>query len=419
VNGDAGNGAVSAGGGGIINLSSSLTLIESTIDGNTTGAGGNGENVTSGNGAGIYNGNNGTSLVAVDTTISDNATGPGGLGGTGAGTGTDGADGPRGNGGGLALFGGPGNVYTMSNCTINGNTARLGGGIYLNQDASVALTNCTLSSNRATESGGGIGLIGSGTEASLNHVTVAYNTADLDNDGSGDGGGFYTVGTFAMTNTLIAKNYDKGNENPDCSGLVVSGDYNLLGIGDSAGCAFTPQPHDQVGTVGSPLNPGLALNLEDNGGPTLTHVLKSNSPAVDWIPLAACPLNEDQRGFSRPVDYDGDHIAQCDIGAVEMRESYTLAIVLAGDGTGNISSNPAGINCGDSSSDCAAVFYEDTVITLTATAATDSSFSSWGGDASGTDNPLMITIDGDKSIEANFAENSTEWLIYLPLTQKQ
>jgi hypothetical protein len=139
---------------------------------------------------------------------------------------------------------------------------------------------------------------------------------------------------------------------------------------------------------------------------------------VDAILISACSLTKDQRGFSRPVDYDGDGTAQCDIGAVEIWPSYTLAVVLAGGGTGNVSSDPAGINCGDGSADCTVVLSAGTVITLTATPATDSSFSGWGGDASGTDNPILITMDSNKSIDANFTENTTEWLIYLPLVLK-
>ena len=99
----------------------------------------------------------------------------------------------------------------------------------------------------------------------------------------------------------------------------------------------------------------------------------------------------------------------------DLLPTYTLSISLLGDGTGNVSSDPVGIDCGNSGTDCSAVFYEDTVVNLTAAAAADSSFANWGGDASGTDNPILITMDSNKSVEANFTENEAEWLIYLPL----
>jgi hypothetical protein len=157
----------------------------------------------------------------------------------------------------------------------------------------------------------------------LTFVTVTYNTADVDNDGSGDGGGIASPNTLTMTNTIVAGNEDKSGEDPDCSGSIASGDYNLLGIGDSAGCSFTPQSHDQVGTAASPIDPLLGV-LGDNGGPAWTHRLGDTSPAVDQIPAGVngCAMGSlDQRGVYR--------WPPCDIGAYEIGpESVYLPLVL-------------------------------------------------------------------------------------------
>lgn len=64
------------------------------------------------------------------------------------------------------------------------------------------------------------------------------------------------------------------------------------------------QPSDRSG-VHARLAP-----LADNGGPTLTHALLANSPAIDAGDNAACPAS-DQRGLARPQG------AACDIGAYE------------------------------------------------------------------------------------------------------
>jgi hypothetical protein len=85
---------------------------------------------------------------------------------------------------------------------------------------------------------------------------------------------------------------------------------------------------DQVGTTGSPINPQLGP-LANNGGPTMTHLLLSNSPALDAgdncvTDPTVCgdpnisPYTLDQRGFNRKVDGpDADAIATVDIGACE------------------------------------------------------------------------------------------------------
>ena len=44
-----------------------------------------------------------------------------------------------------------------------------------------------------------------------------------------------------------------------------------------------------------------------------------------------------------------------------------------------------------------------TVVTLTATAANVTwRFGGWSGDATGSDNPLLLTLDADKSVQAAF-----------------
>src|SRR5207248_2510224 len=57
--------------------------------------------------------------------------------------------------------------------------------------------------------------------------------------------------------------------------------------------------------------------LQDNGGPTLTHALLTNSPAIDAGVTNDVPPS-DQRGFPRPALGKGG--LRADIGAYEYRE---------------------------------------------------------------------------------------------------
>ncbi len=66
---------------------------------------------------------------------------------------------------------------------------------------------------------------------------------------------------------------------------------------------------------------------------------------------------------------------------------------------GSVNANPA--------PNCAGVptkYSAGTVVSLTAAANTGYSFSSWSGDASGTTNPVNVTMSADKSVTANFSE---------------
>ena len=61
--------------------------------------------------------------------------------------------------------------------------------------------------------------------------------------------------------------------------------------------------------------------------------------------------------------------------------SYTLTVAKAGDGSGTVTSSPAGINCG---ADCSESYPQGAVVTLTAAPATGSTFAGWSGPCSGT-----------------------------------
>jgi hypothetical protein len=79
--------------------------------------------------------------------------------------------------------------------------------------------------------------------------------------------------------------------------------------------------------------------------------------------------------------------------------TYALTAASAGNGSGKITSNISGIDCGTS---CTADFVQGATVVLTATAAADSVFSGWTGDADCLDSSVSMT--GSKSCTANFTK---------------
>ncbi len=77
---------------------------------------------------------------------------------------------------------------------------------------------------------------------------------------------------------------------------------------------------------------------------------------------------------------------------------FTLTVAKSGTGTGAVTSNPAGVNCGG---DCSENYNVNTVVTLTATPDAGSVFFGWFGDCSGM-GTCIVTMDANKFVEALF-----------------
>ena len=352
-------------GGGIISQNSSVavTVTNSTLSGNSAI-----------NGGGIYSHG---SLTIVNSTIEKNS-----------------AD----WGGGVYYMDLLNQTMLVSHSTFYSNTALsgVGGGIYVS--GRLMVDNSTFAHNTAGWNGGGIGN-GSNSTIEIRNSTIAHNTTDADNNGTGDGGGISAFSTtvITITNTIISHNYDLGGEAPDCAetnqlhnGGIYSEGYNL--IGDTTGCNLDVQPTDLWA-----VNPLLGV-FADYGGPTWTYLLQMGSPAINHIPAALCQAQTDQRGVARPQG------GRCEIGAVEMEgimAVYALTVALAGDGSGTVSSDPAGIACG---AICELPdLVEGSVVTLTAVASPGATFTGWSGDVVTTTNPITVTMDSAKAITATFA----------------
>jgi len=196
--------------------------------------------------------------------------------------------------------------------TISSNAAgSYGGGIYLVGWAPLTITNSTLSGNTAPN-GGGIGI----DNRSYANTTTLVATTICSNTAVYNGGGVFINGGGQQPEVQIHNSIIAGNSavssGPDCWGTLNSFDYNL--IQNTNGCTITNLTTHNIYNQDPKLGP-----LADLGGPTPTHALRFDSPAIDAGHSGG--LTTDQRGLPRPIDdldvanaVDGDG---SDIGAYE------------------------------------------------------------------------------------------------------
>lgn len=79
---------------------------------------------------------------------------------------------------------------------------------------------------------------------------------------------------------------------------------------------------------------------------------------------------------------------------------YTATVAKDGNGSGTVTSIPAGIDCG---AICSASFYSDTVVTLTAAVDTGSQFGGWTGNCAADGPACVTTMSAARDITATFA----------------
>jgi hypothetical protein len=321
-------------GGGIYNDHASLTVSSCIISGNSA---------PQGVGGGIFN-DQGTLIVSGSTLSGNSSWYGGGISNNwlGAGSATVTITNSTLSGNSVSVAGGgimnEDGTLTLSNSTVSGNSAYVGGGIYNSgttsfSDATLAITNSTLSGNSASL-GGGIVNDSAGT-VTMTNSTLSGNSADGLYEGLG--GGIYNTQTLTIINSTLSGNsaVNQGggiyNTSVIANAILTIGS-TILNAGSSGGNIYNAGAaavaslgynlsSDNSGgyltATGDQINTDPRLGpLQDNGGPTFTHLPASDSLALD----AGDPtLGMDQRGpgFVRVTN------GRIDIGAVESQATPT------------------------------------------------------------------------------------------------
>jgi len=202
-------------------------------------------------------------------------------------------------------------TLTVESSTLTGNLADDYGGGIANlvsgpNNATLTINNSTLSANTGLAGGGIVNLSGGGSAlVTVSNTTLSGNVAQF-GGGIGNARTSFGAAIVDIGNTIF-KSGASGENILNNSGSVISRGYSLSD--DDAG-GFLTGPGDQINT-----DPLLGP-LQDNGGPTFTHALLPDSPAIDASdPNFTPPPSFDQRGpgFDRVVN------GRLDIGSFEVQ----------------------------------------------------------------------------------------------------
>lgn len=204
-----------------------------------------------------------------------------------------------------------GGSLTIRRSTLSGNSAPHGGGLFIGYlEGALLLENSTVSGNMAAgdpaSSGAGLwigSLYGEGGTAIVRHSTIAGNA------GTRGSGIFLESGAVAIENTILANNEaDLGDDLANGTDGRFDVSFSLIenpeaaNVNDLGGNIFNQDP--QLGP------------LQNNGGPTQTHLPAAGSPAINAGDASfSPPPATDQRGLARVAE------GRIDIGSVEVAAS--------------------------------------------------------------------------------------------------
>jgi hypothetical protein len=145
-------------------------------------------------------------------------------------------------------------------------------------------------------------------------------------------------------------------------------------------------------------SPGVAYWATEQSCSTLSGRVGANQATPISGTLYKCNASGQWENYYTPYTYPHPLRSES-IGDNPPPPPVTYALTTSKSGTGTITSNPAGINCG---STCTYSYTSGEYVTLTATPGTGYTFSNWSGACSGT-GTCSVTMSQARSVTATFA----------------
>jgi hypothetical protein len=203
--------------------------------------------------------------------------------------------------------------------------------------------------------------------------------------------GFGTAGvslasgaTAILTNTRV---------NNNAAGVLASGDIVLrdVVIDDNSGNGITASASALVDRTMLAFNSGTGLDVNGNGAVVLlgNSTITGNATGVLTSAGALYSFKNNQIGGNT---VDGTPI-----------QPLSLALSVGINGSGTVTSSPPGISCGVT---CSVDYAINTVVSLTQSAASGSTFAGWSGACGGV-GTCIVTMNQAQSVTANFVSGST------------
>jgi uncharacterized repeat protein (TIGR02543 family) len=91
------------------------------------------------------------------------------------------------------------------------------------------------------------------------------------------------------------------------------------------------------------------------------------------------------------------------IDSIQLRDGQRVTVVKAGNGSGTVTSNPAGVSCGTA---CSNTFDVGSSVVLTAAPSVGTSFAGWSGAGCSGTGTCTVAVNAAKTVTANFALQS-------------
>lgn len=373
----AGGGGGGAGmGGGLFTLSGHVEIRRSTFAGNQVfggqgGApGGSSGDYWGGRGGGINGGGPGY-------ITGQRSGGGGGFGGGGGGGGFDG-------GGGSGGFGGaPGGNGGNNNQTGGGGGGAFGGGVFINNGL-VAIVGCVFTNN-STSGGSGASGLGADLYNRAGKLTPTFTASTL-------GGGTLAVNP---TNAPYLN-----NSLATVAATPGQGWQFLYWLGDAAGAntnidvSVTRNKYVQAVFGTTLTTSGLILAYPQSAFYPYGTVVKLTAQPPNGTSFAS--WSGDVSGTNNPLNLtltNGNLSVSCLLGSLNTGQ---FALTVIESGYGHVSVNPY-----------ANAYSNGQAVTLTPLPGAGQDFIAWSGDASGTQNPLLVPVSSNKVIAANFTKRPT------------